>query len=79
MTDAYSNKDIISTDKSTVWHHLMQHKTLENGDPLVIVKGKGLRVEDADGREYLDATSAVYGVLTWVMAASASLMLFVIS
>ena len=57
MTDAYSNKDIISTDKSTVWHHLMQHKTLENGDPLVIVKGKGLRVEDANGREYLDATS----------------------
>ena len=57
MTDAHSNKDIISTDKSTVWHHLMQHKTLENGDPLVIVKGKGLRVEDANGREYLDATS----------------------
>ena len=49
--------EIISTDKSTVWHHLMQHKTLENGDPLVIVKGKGLRVEDANGREYLDATS----------------------
>ncbi len=49
--------DVITSDKESVWHHLMQHKVLESGDPLVIVKGEGMRLTDAHGREYLDATS----------------------
>ena len=49
--------DVIGTDRSNVWHHLTQHRPLESGDPLVIVKGSGMRVTDARGREYLDATS----------------------
>lgn len=48
---------IISEDKAHVWHHLSQHKPLENTDPMVIVEGKGLRVKDIHGREYLDAVS----------------------
>ncbi len=48
---------IISEDKAHVWHHLSQHKPLETTDPLVIVEGKGLRVKDINGREYLDAVS----------------------
>jgi taurine-pyruvate aminotransferase len=48
---------IVSSDKSHVWHHLSQHKPLQATDPLVIVEGKGLRVTDINGREYLDAVS----------------------
>jgi len=48
---------IISEDKAHVWHHLSQHKPLESTDPMVIVEGKGLRVTDINGRQYLDAVS----------------------
>ena len=38
--------EVISQDRSHVWHHLTQHKAHENSDPLVIVKGDGMRVWD---------------------------------
>jgi taurine-pyruvate aminotransferase len=50
-------QDIIGTDRSHVWHHLTQHRPLESGEPLVVMEGRGMRVTDAHGREYLDATS----------------------
>ena len=49
--------DIVSHDQSHVWHHLIQHKPLQTTDPMVIVEGKGMRVKDINGREYLDAVS----------------------
>ena len=49
--------DIIGTDRASIWHHLSQHQLLESNDPMVIVSGRGMRVTDANGREYLDATS----------------------
>ena len=49
--------DIVSHDKSHVWHHISQHKPLQTTDPMVIVEGKGMRVKDINGREYLDAVS----------------------
>ncbi|WP_116363988.1 aspartate aminotransferase family protein [Parahaliea mediterranea] len=49
--------DIIQTDRDTVWHHLTPHSQFDHSDPTVIVKGEGMRVTDATGREYLDATS----------------------
>jgi len=50
---------IIAADKAHVWHHLSQHKGYEQPDvdPRIIVEGKGLRVWDARGREYIDAVS----------------------
>jgi taurine-pyruvate aminotransferase len=48
---------IIEADKKHVWHHLTQHKVYEDKDPLFIVEGKGLRVKDINGKEYLDAVS----------------------
>lgn len=48
---------IVSEDKAHVWHHMSQHKPLETTDPMVIVEGKGLRVKDINGREYLDGVS----------------------
>ena len=47
----------VAKDRQHVWHHLSQHKPYEENDPLVIVKGEGMRVWDAKGKEYLDAVS----------------------
>ncbi|MCH7881513.1 MAG: aminotransferase class III-fold pyridoxal phosphate-dependent enzyme [Proteobacteria bacterium] len=49
--------EIVNHDKSHVWHHLSQHKPFQTTDPMVIVEGKGMRVKDINGREYLDAVS----------------------
>ena len=38
---------VVQDDKAHVWHHLAQHKSFENSDPMVIVEGKGMRVWDA--------------------------------
>ena len=50
---------IVAADKAHVWHHLSQHKGYEQPDidPRIIVEGKGLRVWDARGKEYIDAVS----------------------
>ena len=58
----YDTRDIdiekvVQDDRAHVWHHLAQHKAFENSDPMVIVEGKGMRVWDAKGNEYLDAVS----------------------
>ncbi|HEY5718099.1 MAG TPA: aminotransferase [Motiliproteus sp.] len=48
---------VIANDKKHVWHHISNHKPYETSDPMVIVKGQGMRVWDAKGNEYLDAVS----------------------
>lgn len=53
----FDAKDVIGSDRKHVWHHLTQHKPFEQNDPMVIVKGEGMRVWDAKGNEYLDAVS----------------------
>ncbi|RIX99715.1 aminotransferase class III-fold pyridoxal phosphate-dependent enzyme [Aureimonas flava] len=50
-------RPVIEADRRHVWHHMLQHKPLETGDPRIIVEGKGLKVWDAAGREYIDALS----------------------
>ena len=58
--DGFNDNDIrkvIDADKAHVWHHLVQHKPFETGDPRIIVEGKGMRVWDATGKEYIDAVS----------------------
>ena len=49
--------EIIEADRAHLWHHLMQHKSLETNDPRIIVEGKGMRVWDAMGKEHIDAVS----------------------
>ncbi len=49
--------EIVDSDKAHVWHHLIQHKPIQEGAPMVMVEGQGLRLKDANGREYLDAVS----------------------
>lgn len=53
----FDAREVVATDKKHVWHHLTQHKPFEENDPMVIVKGEGMRVWDAKGNEYLDAVS----------------------
>ena len=48
---------VVEADRAHVWHHLIQHKPFETIDPRVMVEGKGIKVWDAKGKEYLDAVS----------------------
>ncbi|MEM9317509.1 MAG: aminotransferase class III-fold pyridoxal phosphate-dependent enzyme [Pseudomonadota bacterium] len=48
---------IVDADRAHIWHHLMQHKPLEQGDPRIIVEGRGMRVWDQNGKEHLDGVS----------------------
>lgn len=49
-------------DKSHVWHPLFQHQNLDNTDLTVFKSAHGTTVVDADGKEYLDAYSALWNV-----------------
>ena len=48
---------VVDADRAHVWHHLTQHKPFETGEPRVIIEGKGMRVWDQHGKEFLDAVS----------------------
>ncbi|WP_375688159.1 aspartate aminotransferase family protein [Pseudooceanicola sp. LIPI14-2-Ac024] len=48
---------IVEADRANVWHHLTQHKPFETGEPRIITEGRGMRVWDQKGTEYLDAVS----------------------
>jgi taurine-pyruvate aminotransferase len=51
------SSDIDAPSQAGVWYHLTQHTLLDDAEPLVFVEGRGMRITDAKGREYLDATS----------------------
>jgi len=55
--DLADKKELVESDRKHMWHHLTPHKPLETKDPMVIVKGDGMRVWDANGKEHLDAVS----------------------
>lgn len=57
MAESFDAAQLIAEDKKYVWHHLTQHKIFENQDPTIFVCGKGMRVTDVKGKEYLDAVS----------------------
>lgn len=48
---------VVAADRAHVWHHLSQHKPYETSDPRIIVEGKGMRVWDQSGKEFLDGVS----------------------
>jgi taurine-pyruvate aminotransferase len=49
--------DVVEADRAHVWHHLTQHKAFERTPPRVYVEGRGLKLWDSTGTEYLDAVS----------------------
>ena len=49
---------LVELDRDHLWHHLTPHRPLKHGkDPLLIVRGKGMKVWDQHGKEHLDAVS----------------------
>ena len=70
---------VVAADKAHVWHHLSQHKQYETVDPRVIVEGKGLRVWDARGKEYIDAVSGAVWTVNVVPQPTACLRVSAIS
>ncbi len=48
---------VVAADRAHVWHHLVQHKPFETGEPKIIIEGKGMRIWDQNGKEYLDGVS----------------------
>lgn len=51
-------KKVVQQDKENCWHHLTQHKAYDgDANPMVVVEGNGMRIKDANGKEFLDAVS----------------------
>lgn len=50
-------KETVQQAKDNCWFHLSQHKPYEANDPMVVVKGEGMRITDAKGNVFLDAVS----------------------
>ncbi len=55
--DEIQAANIVDIDRDTVWHHLTQHRVFDTNDPMIVVEGKGMRIRDSKGKEYLDAIS----------------------
>lgn len=49
-------------DRDHVWHPLFQHQQLDKTDLIVFERASGATITDLDGREYLDAYSALWNV-----------------
>ena len=48
---------VVEADRAHIWHHLIQHKPFETGEPRIIVEGNGMRVWDQNGKEHIDGVS----------------------
>jgi taurine-pyruvate aminotransferase len=55
--NAYDVEEMVRGDRDYLWHHIKPHKVFQSAEQMIVVEGKGLRVTDIRGREYLDATS----------------------
>ena len=53
----YDTEEMVRGDRDYLWHHIKPHKVFQSAEQMIIVEGKGLRVTDIRGKEYLDATS----------------------
>lgn len=50
-------RDTVAADRAHVWHHLFQHAALDHADPRIFVEGRGMKLWDQNGREFLDGVS----------------------
>lgn len=50
-------KELQRQDAESLWHHLTQHSVFKDQAPPIMVEGKGCRLTDHTGKEYLDAVS----------------------
>ena len=57
--DRRSREDIVRADKRFVWHpYTPMDRYIDATDPLVIERAEGALLFDADGRDYIDASSS---------------------
>ncbi len=54
------NKKLIADDKKYIWHPFTQMRDWEAEDQLVIERGKGSWLYDADGNKYIDGVSSLW-------------------
>lgn len=60
-----SNADIAAMDRATVLHpftHLKDFAEGRLGPPTIVETGRGIRIRDAEGREYIDGFAGLYCV-----------------
>ena len=55
-----STKQLIDWDHRYLWHPFTQMREWEREEPLIIERGKGSYLIDAEGRRYLDGTSSIW-------------------
>ncbi|KWV58282.1 hypothetical protein AS156_36440 [Bradyrhizobium macuxiense] len=58
-------KAIAERDRSSVLHpftQLKKYATGNSGDPTIVTGGQGIRIQDAEGRSYIDAFAGLYCV-----------------
>ena len=55
-------QEVVAQDLSHVWHPMMQHQGLTEGNLTVVQQGRGTTITDAEGKEYLDAYSGLWNV-----------------
>src|SRR5580693_3163428 len=56
---------IAQLDRASVLHPFTRLKDFASGklgDPIIVAGGKGIRIEDAQGRSYIDAFAGLYCV-----------------
>lgn len=51
---------VIGLDRAHVWHPFTQTSEWREEQPLVIARGQGCRLVDAEGREYLDGVASLW-------------------
>lgn len=60
MTLATATAELIKIDQEHLIHPL--HHPVDHADPLIVVRGRGSIVEDAEGRQYIDGLSGLWNV-----------------
>ena len=58
-----SKDELRQMDINNLLHPIVTLREHEKKGPRIIVEGEGLRVQDTDGREYIDAFSGLWNVL----------------
>ena len=58
MSQELSREEIVRLDRARVWHPYTAMDEFAAKDPIVVTSAKGARLQDADGRSYLDGNSS---------------------
>lgn len=53
-----TKEKVLKADRELIWHPFTQAKDYADRDPIVIVRGEGVRLFDADGKAYYDTISS---------------------